>query len=625
MSEHKDYYDIAVIGESMSGKSTFIANLFTKDITQQLESFTQNNKCGQTKLPVRYNVAQPSFLKDGDVDLHSLTVKSIEWDVENLANLLLHPDKENAIYSALELFHFPALSRESDMQQLQNHIKSLDYKTLPLDTLMQLVNDEEIRSKHIISFITLQGAANDEVQKLLEQKELNYIQLRDTRGFLDETIEQMTNYLEKIHKAAKSPIDRHFQQIPEDVSEEYTNLDYVNDLLNDRGLSKGLDGCIFMSIASANTLSKENCRKIYGPLLRTLLSSFPTVLLIRTDMLARELHPDCSDKLADYNDAVKNICDTEWFSGFHNLDRLIEETVLDIKKDTLYSIITKHRSHCMLADISVLKEKNPSKSDAIYAQSVIGVLANTLDSIASYHNDIHMAADYLQQLTSIPSPEATEIFNKCFKNSITYHFDTKSYSTNCLATSTKSLVDVILHKPYFGGLVGVRGGLSTWIPNFGHVGKYAIDLLQTAHAIRRKLLSKFIESLRPKIQAYTDIVNSKEVTIQPDTILQNIQEYYIHTINHNTERLYCTYDMVPREYLKTAYDQTKAELTTKEGKLSKYIEDLEVKPANVTGPDSQWIVDRAALSLIKMILLRLVNLDDIKLVSIPELKDAITD
>ena len=83
----KDFYDIAVMGESMAGKSTWIASLFREDIAIKLSSISHDNTEGQTKIASRYNLLNP--------EQERLIIQSIGWDEEKLASVYhknLYPD-----------------------------------------------------------------------------------------------------------------------------------------------------------------------------------------------------------------------------------------------------------------------------------------------------------------------------------------------------------------------------------------------------------------------------------------------------------------------------------------------------------------------------------------------------
>ena len=76
----KKLYDIVVIGESMSGKSTWISTLFKENFRKELKSICALNKEGQTKIPLYYFIEAPN--KD------ILQVKSIGWNGETLVQVL---------------------------------------------------------------------------------------------------------------------------------------------------------------------------------------------------------------------------------------------------------------------------------------------------------------------------------------------------------------------------------------------------------------------------------------------------------------------------------------------------------------------------------------------------------
>lgn len=618
----KDHYDIAVIGESKSGKSTMIASLFNKGTAQYLKRITAQNEKGQTKLPVHYIVMHTSNALEND-DLH-LSIRTIQWDNETLANIICN--EKHITYPELAIFNFPPCNTDTKVsdyfKSLEDYLSSEDYKSLissmSPDTLMPLINTANDQFNKAMSYIEFEGPANSEVNALLNSKGLNYIKLRDTRGFLDETFEHMESCFKEADELEK--LNTQIKDEPRRV----TNLslkerksEYVQKLLYDRGLLGGLDACIFISTQNSNSLSKERCQELYGSLLCALLSSYPTILLVRSNALTKTLrkcYNNSNNLIETYNNAVKELLEDQDSTEFDAFDELLKLTLKDITKSREYSIICKHRKNYMLADISNKnKVSNLQHSEALYTQSILGVLSNTLDTIENYYTNIQAAEICLNQVNGNHSAEVTKIFNELFNNSITYipNADIASYDTNLLfRVYTKFLVERIQKAAYFGGLVGSRGGLTTWINGFGPVGLYAIALLESAYSIRETIFNKLVKSLEPKVKELSALITSNDVTFNPEDMMQNIQVYYNRKLNDNFERLSITGNMVPRKYLYTAYDRVKRELGITETYIGKYLSDLAINPTNITRAGDQWLKDRHLLSVVKLLLMYLVNLEE---------------
>lgn len=83
--------DLAVIGVSKSGKSTFISNLFSKKTCEQLSEISSENTEGQTKLPVHY------ILENGDID-NGLMINDICWNFED-------PDEKDTLSDSKKVKH----------------------------------------------------------------------------------------------------------------------------------------------------------------------------------------------------------------------------------------------------------------------------------------------------------------------------------------------------------------------------------------------------------------------------------------------------------------------------------------------------------------------------------------
>ncbi|MCM1044150.1 MAG: hypothetical protein NC417_01445 [Candidatus Gastranaerophilales bacterium] len=60
MGDTQDKLAIALAGQTRAGKTTWIAGLFAKAVREELRSISRENQEGQTKIPIAYELHDPS-------------------------------------------------------------------------------------------------------------------------------------------------------------------------------------------------------------------------------------------------------------------------------------------------------------------------------------------------------------------------------------------------------------------------------------------------------------------------------------------------------------------------------------------------------------------------------------
>ena len=89
--------DIAIIGESMSGKSTWLAHLFPEKITEKLKAICEFNKEGQTKITTYYTVY--------GVEEQDLHVLDIGWNFDTIEKISSSGKESIALQKIGHLFN----------------------------------------------------------------------------------------------------------------------------------------------------------------------------------------------------------------------------------------------------------------------------------------------------------------------------------------------------------------------------------------------------------------------------------------------------------------------------------------------------------------------------------------
>ena len=606
----KNLYDIAVVGESMAGKSTWISNLFEEDITKQLKSICELNQEGQTKIPVYYWLENSSK--------KNLGIKSIGWNLEQLTKTLKEKENQKYIQRLVDLLNLPTefnLTTEDVQGEiedvLERYLHSDEYKVCiealqTVDFISTVCNDSKIGELGIISFVEIYGAANVDVWKIIKDFGLDGVKIRDTRGFLDETEDKMHEFLE----SAKQNNRKENESIRNSQFEEVNkNDEYLQKLLDDRGIY-GVDACVFMSVAGSNALSKKNNKSIYGPLIKNMLEKNPTFLVVRADKLTEIYagNPDISyEESISKGDDGKYIQLGKFFTGFSDLRTLLKEYGLyDKSEDYRTDIARKHYKELILANIPLedFTEEEMQDMGDIYRKSALGVFKEVLNGVQEYYKNIEEADRCLEALHGDHSEILKKLYDKEFDANIFLHSGDWGYCNRKFYYVTKYLSNKV-QGSYYGGMVGVYGGLTTWITGQGRVGAAAIDFLETAYKLRKDLFSQLVDELDPEIKSYIQQRCENNVDISKEVKLakQNLMMKFEKDIESNFERLSCTNRMIPRTYLKTAYDNTRKDLEVSYNYIGKYLPELKE-----LFHDKRWDEDRHQMSVVKWLLWNLILL-----------------
>lgn len=168
-------YNIAVIGKSRSGKSTWIASLYEREIGEKLRSICDENTEGQTKICTYYTLQTQL-----DSQLH---IEEIAWNIEELSEIITQEDFEFPT-NIMKYFQIPNLTQidrteedKTDNEPLKEYFASESYKKQlkaidAYDFIKEIICDIDIMNKNIINHITLAGSAISEVREIMEQYDI---------------------------------------------------------------------------------------------------------------------------------------------------------------------------------------------------------------------------------------------------------------------------------------------------------------------------------------------------------------------------------------------------------------------------------------------------------------------
>lgn len=553
-------YDIAVVGESMAGKSTWISALCREDVAEMLGEIHRENKQGQTKVAAHY------LLRDTKAE--SFYVESVKWNYEKLIDCLEKGQKEEVeklfapLGLSLEKF-FGESCQDKDMEvELREYLESGEAikcigKSQNLSEFVKnVVNDKTFGDSGLISCIEISVPAAPEVWKEISDRGLDYVRIRDTRGFLDESTERMQEFLEKVKKEQAKREDDGRDALDEETDPQE---ECIQEMLDERGIS-GTDAVIFMSVSNSNALCKEGMRETYGPMIAYLLGKHPVFLMVRTDEMTKLIR----QKGRTYQENCNWILKDEIFSDLDDVRELLEDyrKRSDGQNDYKSDIAKKNYRELLLVNLSKkMMQENRNWDKEIYRPCVSAVFGEVMEGIRHYHESLETARRCLEVIAN-PTAKLKELYDTYFwKNILCYNFrepKDKYYYSGLFGFRTRELAEK-LRGSYLGGMVGKRGGLTTYIPGgMIRVGEYAIDMLETVYSLEKYLLNELVEELEPELEKYvSQKVEEDRVSEAVREEKENLRKYFEHLREMNFERLSCTNRMVPRIYLEKVCKDTK--------------------------------------------------------------------
>lgn len=199
------------------------------------------------------------------------------------------------------------------------------------------------------------------------------------------------------------------------------------------------------------------------------------------------------------------------------------------------------------------------------------VLAGALKAVRAYYGCLEEAERCMKAIGERYIKLQEELFDKDFKEKThhqanVYVNNRFTYFPECLAEKVKGV--------YRGGMVGVRGGLTTCVDG-KRVGWAAIDFLETAYWSREGLDCDIIDALGPDIENYAkQFADAAAVPEAVTSAKQNLCLKLQRIRESNFEHLACTKRMFRREYLENAYEKTRVELDVDENHIGKYLPEL---------------------------------------------------
>lgn len=575
----KDSYDIAVIGLTTVGKSSWIASLFREDIALKLANISKTNTEGQTKVAVRY-VLQDNKKND-------LCISKIGWNYELLSEYLRKKESLGAMVKLEEFFKFPTM-RDKEAEErnegigsgIKAYLEGEEFNTYlaqidPIEVLSVIINDSLIGESSMVSYVELSGPANEGIWEMIQKHRLKEVKVRDTRGFMDDTQRQM--------EILKDEAERQEGQKGQGDKKTDTEKQSLQRLLDVRGIS-GIDACVFMSREDISWCNGETGRTLYGPTIEIMLKKHPLFLVIRTDRLVEVYEKEPETR---YLDAVAQVKNIKAFKGFKDLRKFLERYGLQEKTGDYHTdIARKHYKELLIPyidtpeqGVELLQEEMEyfQNQEAMYRKSAFGVFEEVLRGVQDYYARIEDTERFLESIPETLEEICDGLYNEEFDSNICWSPTLSGKCFNDNLTRWFS-VDVLCNKivtirEYYGEMVGPRGGLTT----LGGSRYIPIVFLETAYEVQKNIYKKAVERLEPVITDYVKKghTNKDDITQAVNDMKQKLDITFQKVMDSNFERLYCTDRMIPREYLEEAFYITKEDLICHGGQIDGCREILE--------------------------------------------------
>lgn len=464
--------DIAVIGESMAGKTTWITSMFNPRVNTALRNICLENEDGQTKIKTYYKLVD-STQTGIRIDYIELVGAVICKQIEN----------ENFIKKCKPLYDFGIIqeidnvNEDMDFVRIDLHNRDIDIVTF----FEEIINNVTIAEMDIIRCVCISGPAHERVCEIMKDIGVETVTIRDTRGLMDETEKfyEKRSILKKNSQTDKFADDEN----DEDVAK------ILSALLADRGVI-GADGCVFVT-AGGNALNKKEMKDRYGFLFESILDEMPSFLLARSSILNYLMSDNFS--IEKYREWMN--VDLEYhFVGEFATEYCCDDYVkllnnfglFDVSKGLKNQVMKKHYKQMLLPSINTSVEKQKEW----YIKSSHAAFYLIIEEIYKYKKEL---LDLIREEDELPQ-KIEEMFEKVFKffyKKSYYKRNDGKFDTYVLKKQyVEAVADACICERYKGGLVGERGGLTTYIKGYGKTGKYAIDLLEAAYENFERIISE---------------------------------------------------------------------------------------------------------------------------------------
>lgn len=485
--------DIALVGASMAGKTTFIASLYSKAINGYLRKKCLENNSGQTKIKVFY-----AFEESGDLRIKNIGISKEKWNgasdeiKEKLRSFLRLTEAEEE--------KLKDYSRDNECELEKNLTDVSEFYD-------EIINSKEVMDSEVLTKVTVSGGAAEKVWKCIQELKLDEVVIRDTRGLMDETDEFEERFKEICDSRRQ---DKTITSALGDGDGSDREEEMMKALLNERGIV-GADICMFMTSGGQDGLGLEKNRKRYGFILQEIVNNMIVAIVAQDPIL--------TDKLTSISEEKRMDTYLEWLD--QGMDENYNFNAPEIKRSSGSCKVLRE----LLSDNGLFEHKSPNAEyhDELMKQHFCQYLVARVNAweedediyldtaYATFRMVLNKAVSYKKELEEFLRKKSFLLVKKNFLKAF------EDYYWNCIPDGSlrryknddgqvhwetdflgylvadmaekirKSLQE---HNSYRGYQVengyvfrmfGERDGLTTRIKGQGMKGKFAIDLLENAY------------------------------------------------------------------------------------------------------------------------------------------------
>ncbi|MBZ9633334.1 50S ribosome-binding GTPase [Clostridium sp. FP1] len=483
--------EIAIVGISNSGKSTFIGSLFdnlTREILRKIS--IENKGKGQTKIPVHYNLDK-NFSED------RLVLENIKWNEELIQKALESDDEKfQEICKACNQLGLKCndFKGEHELNEKLIEIQNRIADNLMIEELFETyINNIGIYNTGIINSIMLKGKPSPTVLRYMDKFEFESVVLRDTKGLLDEEFDKL------------------FEKRSLEIEKEKNTSEDKYKLLAERGLI-GVNACILMN--GPNTGIPDGVKALYSSIFEIVANKMPTFLVERSSNLNEKILQmlDDDDELTEetYINLLKNKSISRY--SFKNMDRTLEAFG---KNDGTISqeLVKRNYQRFLLSDIADSLEMPCENKEAVieyeksYIFTVKMVIKQLLESLSNLRDTIREASEVFGNNKKKILEAFIESYKLYFLDNIAL-FNNKKYDCRIvLYRYCESIAKKVLSYNSFSGysgMLGVRGGLTYSLDKKVD----SISLLKSGKVIIDTILTEFVSNgtiAQPLIKCINEI------------------------------------------------------------------------------------------------------------------------
>ena len=437
--------DVAVIGLTNSGKSTFITSMIDRSKfgnTELLKKLCDNDG-GLTKVTTFYALTECGSASVDKVEFYDDFVEE-------------NAKKTIEILRKLKIDVQDAADKEDEVKQIRSALNEF-HKKLEGDLAYTIQTINKKDADKIIRYIKIKVPATQQAIQLMSKYGFDTVVLRDTRGFLDESMSS----------GKKSPN------------------------LADSGLD-GIQACVFMN--GRDSVMPNLARDMYGDFVKSIFESVPTFIIEQSGYLTGKLE-DCADDnslVKAYNDSMENPKVIK--HNFTEIKKFLEHLgVVDRDGESTNQLIQANKRQLLLPEIVELKnkEKNYDSEDyKLYALCEMEVFKRLLESLADFRELLKRIVSFFDNAGNVASfqSKVLETFeNLHFSDIVTDYLNGDRTNSVYVRPITNDFdmtnrLDNLIKK----SLLGPRGGITAKTNgyyDYGHTGTFAVTAWKALNEI----------------------------------------------------------------------------------------------------------------------------------------------